>query len=268
VRIRFARHFQKGEDTKQQGTTMNIIDAAEILNVRHDADYLVIKAAYHALAKKHHPDRGGDTATMQRINEAHDYMATRSQAARKTEWERAQRPFGSLDELHRNVEERMRRDREQKAAQSAQASTFKRDWKRPQKPKSRWEIQRQKWADRKRKWNSYLYRHRLARWMVALIRFLLLLAGRLIVVAGMYGAYAEAVIWGTKSLAHGWWWVLIVFPGIAMTLAGFLVTTRFAGTFLLGGWKGIADYIMDRNHDGLTPEPDAWTRKTSNTRWI
>jgi ABC-type multidrug transport system fused ATPase/permease subunit len=203
---------------------------------------------------------------MQRINEAHAYMSTRTQAARKTEWERAQRPSGSLDELHRNVEERMRKEREQKAKQSAQTSTFRRDWK--PKPETKWDARRRKWADRKRKWNGYLYRHPLARWMVALVRFLLLLAGRLAVVAGMYAAYAGAVFWGTKSLAHGAWVLLLFFPGIPITFAGFIVTTRFALNFLHGGWKGIGDYLMDRRHEGLIPEPDAWTRKTSNTRWI
>ena len=31
-----------------------------------------LKAAYRAAVKQHHPDRGGDTATMQRINRDHD----------------------------------------------------------------------------------------------------------------------------------------------------------------------------------------------------
>ncbi len=69
---------------------MNIIEAANILNIRHDADHMVVKAAFHALAKRNHPDMGGDTATMQRINEAHNYMSTRTQQARLAEWERLQ----------------------------------------------------------------------------------------------------------------------------------------------------------------------------------
>ena len=58
---------------------MNITEAADILNIRPSADHAVVKAAFHALAKIHHPDVGGDTAdtaAMQRINEAHNYMST------------------------------------------------------------------------------------------------------------------------------------------------------------------------------------------------
>ncbi|EGQ63984.1 hypothetical protein GGI1_22756, partial [Acidithiobacillus sp. GGI-221] len=54
--------------------TVNIVEAAEILNIQPDAAHMVVKAAWHALAKLHHPDQGGDTAAMQKINEAHNYM--------------------------------------------------------------------------------------------------------------------------------------------------------------------------------------------------
>ena len=39
-----------------------------------------LKKAYRKLAMQHHPDRGGDTATMQQINAEHDYLFERLKA--------------------------------------------------------------------------------------------------------------------------------------------------------------------------------------------
>ena len=244
---------------------MNIIDAAEILNIRHDADHAVVKAAYHALAKRHHPDQGGDTAIMQKVNTAHDYMSTRTQQARLAEWERLQpKPApqpdaplgasGSLDELHRRLQEAER------ARKAAAAGSTTRPWK-PDVT-----------LTRRQKWEVWRYKQPLVvRWLLSLTRFLLILAGRLAVIAAMFYVYAETVIWSVKSLAHGAWVLLIIFPGIIVVGAGLYVTAIFAGNFLLGGWKGIGDFLMDRGHEGLTPDPGAWTRKTprtgGRTRW-
>ena len=259
-------------------TTMNVIEAAEILNVRHDADHAVVKAAFHALAKRHHPDQGGDTAAMQKINEAHNYMSTRTQAARQAEWERLQpkpvpRPdaplgaSGSLDELHRRLEEaRLERERARKASSSSPNPTppAGSSTTRPWKPAPTRRERLTAWK-RSQPWP--------VRWLLNLSRFLLILAGRLAVVAGMFYAYAESVRWGIKSLAHGWYVLLIIFPGTIVAGAGLYVTAIVAGSFLLGGWKGLADFFMDRGHEGLTPDPNAWTRKAASraggrTRWL
>lgn len=48
--------------------------ACGALFIRPDAPGEVIDAAYKALARLNHPDRGGDTADMQRINQAHDAL--------------------------------------------------------------------------------------------------------------------------------------------------------------------------------------------------
>ncbi|EGQ61845.1 hypothetical protein GGI1_09293 [Acidithiobacillus sp. GGI-221] len=101
---------------------------------------------------------------------------------------------------------------------------------------------------------------------------LLILAGRLTVVAAMFYAYAEAVRWAIARLAHGVWVLLIIFPGIMVVLAGLMVTVILSLNFLHGGWKGLGDFLNDRGHEGLTPDPSAWTRKTARTggrtRWI
>ncbi|MHB0889012.1 hypothetical protein [Acidithiobacillus sp.] len=212
--------------------------------IRHDADHLVVKAAFHALARRHHPDQGGDTVTMQKVNAAHDYMSTRSQAARLAEWERVK------------AEPRQKEEAARKAAASSShdpappAGSTTRPWKPVVlTPRQKFEVWR--------------YRQPLiVRWLLSLSRFLLILSGRLAMVAAMFYAYAEAVRWGIKALAHGAWVLLIIFPGTVIAGAGFMVTGIFAINFLLGGWKGISDFLMDRRHEGLTPDPNAWTRKT------
>ena len=255
--------------------TMNILEAAEILNVRHDADHLVVKAAFHALAKRHHPDQGGDTATMQRVNAAYDHMSTRTQAARLAEWERlqpksVQQPSaplgasGSLDELHRRLQEAYLA---RKAAADASppnptpppAGSTTRTWKPTPSRRERWAA----WK-RHQTWP--------VRWLLSLGLFMAIVAGRLAVVAVMFYGFAEGVRWGIKSLAHGAWVLLIIFPGIMVVLAGLMVTGILALNFLHGGWKGIGDFLNDRGHEGLQPDPNAWTRKTpragGRTRWI
>jgi DnaJ-domain-containing protein 1 len=47
-------------------------DPYAILGVTQTAPREVIEAAYRALARMYHPDKGGSTAAMQRINQAYD----------------------------------------------------------------------------------------------------------------------------------------------------------------------------------------------------
>ena len=107
--------------------------------------------------------------------------------------------------------------------------------------------------------------------MLNLSRFLLILAVRLAVVVAMLYGYAESVRWAVTSLAHGAWVLLIFFPGIPVVLAGLYLAGIFSGIFLLSGWKGMGDYIMDRGQErlGANAASEAWARKNaSRTRWI
>lgn len=52
------------------------MDYYTTLGVSKNASPEEIKAAYRKLAAKHHPDRGGDTATFQKIQEAYDTLGT------------------------------------------------------------------------------------------------------------------------------------------------------------------------------------------------
>lgn len=49
----------------------------ETLHLLPSAPPEVVKAVYRTLALLHHPDRGGDTAAMQRINAAYEELAER-----------------------------------------------------------------------------------------------------------------------------------------------------------------------------------------------
>ena len=54
---------------------MAFTDYYEVLGIPHSASEEDIEKAYRALIRKHHPDMGGDTATAQLINEAHDALS-------------------------------------------------------------------------------------------------------------------------------------------------------------------------------------------------
>ena len=57
-----------GAGAARYGTGM--ADPYEVLQVHRRAELPVIRAAYRALARKHHPDFGGDSARMVAINDA------------------------------------------------------------------------------------------------------------------------------------------------------------------------------------------------------
>jgi curved DNA-binding protein CbpA len=70
-------------------------DPYKILGVTHDADRHVIQAAYRRLARRHHPDFGGDQELMAVVNEAWAVLgdATRREAF---DAKRSRRPAASV----------------------------------------------------------------------------------------------------------------------------------------------------------------------------
>jgi hypothetical protein len=52
-------------------------DPFAVLHVLPSAPRAVIDAAYRALAKLHHPDRGGDPVAMRQLTEAHEALSRR-----------------------------------------------------------------------------------------------------------------------------------------------------------------------------------------------
>jgi len=62
---------EKGHAVSHGVKELSVQEAYHILQVAPGACPEVIKAAYRALARKHHPDQGGDPAMMQRLNAAY-----------------------------------------------------------------------------------------------------------------------------------------------------------------------------------------------------
>jgi hypothetical protein len=61
------------DDARQAATAQ--LDPYSVLHLLPTAPPDLIKAAYRTLAQLHHPDHGGDTRTMQLINEAYKRLA-------------------------------------------------------------------------------------------------------------------------------------------------------------------------------------------------
>lgn len=57
-------------------------DYYQILGVNKNASDDDIKKAYRKMAMKHHPDRGGDVSTFQKVQEAYDILSDPDKKAR------------------------------------------------------------------------------------------------------------------------------------------------------------------------------------------
>lgn len=75
----------------------------EVLGVQENATQDEIKKAFRVLASKHHPDKGGDTATFQRIQEAYGVLGD-EQKRQQYDMQR-QNPFPGFRFHHQNVGE-------------------------------------------------------------------------------------------------------------------------------------------------------------------
>ncbi len=69
----------------------DIFDPFEILDIQSSADITMVKQAYRQLSKTHHPDKGGDNATFQKINLAYKAL---SDATARENWEKFGHPDG------------------------------------------------------------------------------------------------------------------------------------------------------------------------------
>lgn len=61
-------------DNTPENAAMDGCTARSTLGVAPDASITQIKAAYRALAKHTHPDRGGDAATFDRLTRAYEFL--------------------------------------------------------------------------------------------------------------------------------------------------------------------------------------------------
>ena len=66
----------------------------DILGVQENADQETIKKAYRTLAKKHHPDKGGNDETFKKVSEAYDVLGDESKRQHYDNQKR--NPFGDM----------------------------------------------------------------------------------------------------------------------------------------------------------------------------
>lgn len=66
-----SRYFYQQYAQYAQPATAGLADAYAVLWLRPGAPPAVVRAAYRALAARHHPDAGGDPGVMRRLNAAY-----------------------------------------------------------------------------------------------------------------------------------------------------------------------------------------------------
>ncbi len=75
----------------ETGAPQELADAYRTLGLEPGAPHHEVKAAYRTLAQRHHPDTGGDTETMIRINTAYDIIRRQQRQPRQPRWPSAER---------------------------------------------------------------------------------------------------------------------------------------------------------------------------------
>lgn len=75
---------------------LTVAEAARILGLAGPVDADAIKRAYRALARRHHPDRGGDPRTFQQVQQAYDLLRQQPAAAREHAARAATSPTASV----------------------------------------------------------------------------------------------------------------------------------------------------------------------------
>ena len=93
-------------------------DYYEILQISHQADSEVIRAAYRILGKKYHPDNkiDGDEAKMKLINEAHDVLNDKTTRQQYDQWLEAETQKSRQQRMHQydqSTSERSKRNNNQ-----------------------------------------------------------------------------------------------------------------------------------------------------------
>ncbi len=71
-------------DAPTAAASTEIVTAYRALHLQPTAPDELVKAAYRVMCKLRHPDKGGDTASMQAINRAYSLLAARSRGKANT----------------------------------------------------------------------------------------------------------------------------------------------------------------------------------------
>ncbi|BBF63930.1 hypothetical protein [Acidithiobacillus ferridurans] len=193
---------------------MNIITATEILNVRHDAEYLVVRSVFLA-SHVQAPDQN----RMDSLAVAHNYFMAHDKDARVAEYKalKPQSPKSLSvtpvvarcpDPASTNV---------LKPALTYQLRFFL--WKR-----------RQIWP---------------VRWLIVVLTFLVVMSGRLMAVAALfYLNYLAVVALVDWSISVGaWFGFMVIVLMLLFSLAILKLDWMLAGSMMIGGWKCVTESL-------------------------
>jgi hypothetical protein len=68
------KKFEAAAELARRSQSLTLRDAVAVLGIAWPADETAIRAAYRRLARQHHPDRGGDAVTFNRMTAARDRL--------------------------------------------------------------------------------------------------------------------------------------------------------------------------------------------------
>ncbi len=193
---------------------MNIITAAEILNVRHDAEYLVVRSVFLASIVQ-----APDQNLVDRLAAAHSYFMAHDRAARVADYKRL-KPQTPKSQAVTPVVARCpdpTATRTHKSAAPMHRRFFL--WKRRQMAP--------------------------VRWLIAVLTFLAIMSGRLMAIAALvylnYLAVVGLVDW---SISVGvWFGFMVIALMLLFSIAILKLDWMLAGSMMIGGWQCVAESL-------------------------
>ncbi len=211
---------------------MNIITAADILNVRHDAEYLVVRsvflASYVQAPDQNHVDR---------LWAAHSYFVAHDKAARIAEYNllkpQTPKPQTVIPVVAQCQDPAATRT--QKSAAPMHRRFFL--WKRRQMAP--------------------------IRWLIAVLTFLAVMSGRLIAVAALvylnYLAVVGLVDWSISVGA--WFGFIVIMLMLLFSIAILKLDWMLAGSMMIGGWQCVAESLEIGRRPGESSATPAKTAR-------
>lgn len=193
---------------------MNIITAAEILNVRHDAEYLVVRSVFLASIVQ-----APDQNHVDRLWAAHSYFVAHDKAARIAEYNllkpQTQKSQTITPVVARCPDPAATRTHKSVAPMHRRFFLWKRRQMAP------------------------------VRWFITVLTFLAIMAGRLMAIAALfylnYLAVVGLVDW---SISVGvWFGFMVIMLMLLFSIAILKLDWMLAGSMMIGGWKCVAESL-------------------------
>ncbi len=193
---------------------MNIITAAKILNVRHDAEYLVVRSVFLASIVQ-----APDQNHVDRLWAAHSYFVAHDKAARIAEYNLL-KPQTPKSQTVTPVVARCPDPAATRAHKSA--------------------------APMHRRF--VLWKHRQmapVRWLIAVLAFLAVMSGRLMAITALFHLNYIAVVglvdWSISVGA--WFGFMVIMLMLLFSIAILKLDWMLAGSMMIGGWQCVAESL-------------------------